>query len=167
MIRDLNEHDAETYWKFRLEALQQNPESFATSYEEAIARKNPIEQTANNLQSKHSFTFGFFKEENLVGVVTLLLENHLKLKHKAMIVAMFVSPNARKQGIARSLILEAIEFAKTKNIEQINLSVAATNHTAKKLYQSLNFRTYGIEENALKYKDEYWDDELMVLHLLK
>src|SRR4051794_14039232 len=109
MIRDLNEHDAETYWKFRLEALQQNPESFATSYEEAIARKNPIEQTANNLQSKHSFTFGFFKEENLVGVVTLLLENHLKLKHKAMIVAMFVSPNARKQGIARSLILEAIE----------------------------------------------------------
>lgn len=33
------------------------------------------------------------------------------------------------------------------------------------MYQSLGFKTYGIDQNALKLDQAYFDEELMVLRL--
>lgn len=72
-IRLLNSSDAKSYWDLRLETLEQNPESFAVSYEEVIKRENPVESVANNLTNRLNFTFGAFNNnEELIGVVTLL-----------------------------------------------------------------------------------------------
>lgn len=91
-IRLLTATDAESYWELRLEALKQNPEAFATSYEEAIKREDPIEQAATNLNSEGSYTFGAFENDVLIGMVTLMKEKHQKLQHRANIVAMYVTP---------------------------------------------------------------------------
>lgn len=166
MIRILNKHDAENYWELRLQALQTNPEAFATTYEEAIKRKNPIEATAQNLDSENSYTFGAFNEnDKLVGVVTLLLEQLLVFKHKGSIMAMYVDPSKRGQGYAKQLLQEVIAQGKELGLEQLLLTVVSTNDAAKSLYNSLDFRTYGLEKRALKIGDTYSDEEYMVRFL--
>jgi hypothetical protein len=40
-----------------------------------------------------------------------------------------------------------------------------SNTSAKRLYESLGFQTFGIEKNALRINDEFHDDALMTLHI--
>lgn len=166
MIRMLNKQDAENYWELRLQALQTNPEAFATTYEEAIKRENPIEATARNLDSESSYTFGAFNEDNqLIGVVTLVLSNLRVFKHKGSIMAMYVNPSQRGNGYAKQLLQAVIEYGKELELEQLHLTVVSTNDAAKKLYSSLDFCTYGLEKRALKFGDVYSDEEHMVKFL--
>jgi RimJ/RimL family protein N-acetyltransferase len=163
-IRLLKPLDAENYRNFRLEALRNNPESFGSSYEEE--KENPIETYKGRFQSDESFTFGAFENEKLIGVATLVKENKLKLKHKANIFAVYVSPEKRGIGIGKCLMVKAIKKAKDlEGLEQIYLTVVTTNESAKKLYYSLGFEIFGREKRALKLDNTYFDEEHMVLFL--
>ncbi|WP_246941959.1 GNAT family N-acetyltransferase [Bacillus pinisoli] len=163
-IKILEPTDAVIYREIRLEALKANPEAFSSSYEEE--KESTLESFENRLKFGHFFTFGAFVENNLVGVVTLIVETKTKTKHRANIVAMYVYPENRKSGIGRKLMTEAILKAKEiKVVEQIYLTVTSGNEPAKNLYNSLGFKTYGVNRNGLKIKDTYFDDELMVLFL--
>ncbi|MGG3468707.1 GNAT family N-acetyltransferase [Neobacillus pocheonensis] len=165
-IRLLGPTDAKKYWDLRLEALKQNPEAFLTSYEDALKRENPVEQTARNFSQPGNYTFGAFDNEELIGVVTLLQEQAEKIKHRANIYAMYVTPAKRSLGVGEALLSEALKIARTiDEIEKVNLSVIASNEKAKMLYTKLGFKRYGYEEKALKINGGYLDDEHMVLHI--
>ena len=84
-LRKLHAADAEEYWSLRLEAFQTYPEAFATSYEEAIARENPIQQAKDGLNVEGSYTCGAFVDGELIGIVTLVQEMREKLQHRANI----------------------------------------------------------------------------------
>ena len=47
----------------------------------------------------------------------------------------------------------------------MNLAVFSENVAAKRLYTSFRFITYGVEKRALKFEQNYLDDDLMVLML--
>jgi hypothetical protein len=47
----------------------------------------------------------------------------------------------------------------------VNLTVSSRQVPAKILYRSLGFETFGVEHEALKIGDQYFDDEYMVLRL--
>ena len=163
-MKILEPKDAVIYREIRLAALKENPEAFSSSYEEE--KEYPLESFKNRLNFDHFFTFGAFVENKLVGVVTLLVETKIKTKHRANIVAMYVDPENRKSGIGRQLMTAAIKKAtEIREVEQIYLSVNSSNEPAKKLYNSLGFKTYGIDKNGLKIGDTYFDEELMVLVL--
>ncbi|WP_066295790.1 GNAT family N-acetyltransferase [Bacillus sp. FJAT-29937] len=163
-IRLLNPNDAVAYRDLRLIALKNHPAAFASSYEEEKDR--PAEVYGERFQSGDSFTFGAFENEALIGSVTLFKESKLKLKHRANIFAMYVSPEKRKMGIGKHLMASALKKARELNeIEQIYLTVEATNEPAKKLYQSFGFETFGRDPKALKIEDVYFDEEHMVLYL--
>ncbi len=163
-IRILASKDAEKYQRLRIEALQNHPEAFSSSFEEE--KDMPIQKTEERLNGKQSFTFGAFIEKDLIGVATLIVETKIKIKHRATIVAVYVHPSARNTGIGKKLMHELINQAKAlPEIEQIYLTVTASNYSAKHLYNSLGFKTYGIEKKALKVEGTYFDDELMVLFL--
>jgi ribosomal protein S18 acetylase RimI-like enzyme len=163
-IRLLNPLDAENYLDLRLEALQNNPVAFASSYEEE--KDQSVEKYKISFQSQDSFTFGAFENEKLIGVVTLVKEKKLKLKHRANIFAMYVSPEKRGIGAGKCLMLEAIKKAKELDeIEQIYLTVVTTNDPAKSLYSSLGFKVFGKDKRAIKLDNTYFDEDLMVLLL--
>lgn len=165
-IKLLTAADAEIYWGLRLEALKQNPEAFATSYEEAIKRENPIRQAASNMNTEGSYTFGAFENDILIGMVTLMKEKHQKLQHRANIFAMYVTPEKQGMGVGKALLNEVISNAKSiDGIEKLNLTVVKTNEKAKGLYATLGFRSFGLEARALKIGDLYYDEEYMVLFI--
>jgi len=165
-LRQLVAEDASAYWELRLEALKTSPEAFGTSYEEAIQRDNPIERVKGNLKVKGNYTFGAFDQFKLVGMVTLTQENNLKMKHRANIFAMYVSPIGRGKGIGKALLKLAIEQAKdSRQIEKINLSVVTSNKAAKNLYLQLGFKVFGTEDMALKVGDTYYGEHHMSLIL--
>ncbi|NKE06947.1 GNAT family N-acetyltransferase [Mesobacillus selenatarsenatis] len=163
-IRRLNGGDAEGYRVLRHEALLQNPEAFSSSYEDEMYYE--ASDYKQRLDSKFTYTFGAFDENLLVGVVTLVPEGKVKLKHRANIFAMYVTDSQRGKGLGRELVKTAIkQAAELSSVEQIHLTVTSSNEPAKKLYASLGFEPYGVEKNALRIDGTYYDEDLMVLFM--
>ncbi|WP_155590018.1 GNAT family N-acetyltransferase [Lysinibacillus cavernae] len=161
--RLLTAADAGIYRNLRLEGLQTNPEAFGSSFEEE--KDMPLDLFASRLEGQGSFTFGAFENDDLLGVATLVQENKMKLKHKANIFAVYVSPKKRGLGLGKQLMLEVINKAKAlADVEQINLTVVSANDSAKGLYTSLGFEVFGTERRALKIGTQYFDEDYMVLY---
>ncbi|MFL0497854.1 GNAT family N-acetyltransferase [Priestia megaterium] len=159
-IRLLNELDVQQYRYIRLESLKKHPESFGSSYEE----EKDFSIRRYNDQIISSYVFGAFKNSELIGILTLKKEHLVKLRHRANITTMYVSPINRNQGVGKKLLTTCIEKIKIlEDVEQIYLTVASTNHAAKNLYLSLGFKTFCKEKRALKINDIYIDEEHMVL----
>lgn len=164
-IRVLTKENADIYLQLCIEGLTQNPEAFGSSYEDIMKQENPVEAIAKRLDNPEKFTIGAFHEEELIGIATLEIKPLVKQEHKAKIGSVYVSPKARGLGAGRALIETIIENAPRLDIEQIMLNVVSGNKPAKKLYESLGFQTFGVEERALKYNGQYWDEEHMMLFL--
>ncbi|QFT88001.1 ribosomal-protein-alanine N-acetyltransferase [Bacillus sp. THAF10] len=163
-IRVLGKEDAKQYRELRLEGLKGVPEAFSSSFDEES--KMDVAAFASRFGAAHVFTFGAFIEQKLAGTVTLICETKIKIKHRSHIVAMYVSDEFRKQGVGKMLMETAIHRAsEQEGVEQVLLTVNASNEPAKKLYQSLGFTTFGVDVRALKVGNTYYDEEMMVLAL--
>ncbi|MEO8130116.1 MAG: GNAT family N-acetyltransferase [Bryobacteraceae bacterium] len=163
-IRVLSEADAAEFWAVRLRGLREDPESFGSAYEESA--DTPLGQVAARLKgAPDSFVLGAFAP-HLVGTVGCHRKEGLKLRHKAMIWGMYVTPECRGQALGRALLLAAIERARhIEGLEQLLLQVGIGNTAAFALYQTLGFTTYGTEVRGLKIGNRYCDEYLMMLEL--
>jgi len=167
LVRRLIEDDLDSVRALRLRALRDNPEAFGSTYEETLARGN--EWMRQRLRSKEDETFylGAFEESRLVGMVGYYREDIIKTRHKGYVVSMFVVPESRGLGAGKALLQALIARARQiEGLQQLHLAVVTTNQAAYQLYRSLGFEAYGTEPRALKSGEQYWDEYLMVLHLL-
>jgi ribosomal protein S18 acetylase RimI-like enzyme len=163
-IRQLTEIDVEIYRALRLICLREAPHAFTNSYEEFSQRT--LDSIAQQFRSHENFTLGAFEDDRLVGMVGFYRENALKVRHKGYIVSLYVLPEHRSRGLARALLLEAIDRAKRlPDLKQLLLGVVVTQTTAKRLYESLGFEMYGHEPDAVKIGDQYFAEEFMLLKL--
>lgn len=116
-----------------------------------------------------AFTLGAWMAENeLVGAVSFEREIRTKLRHKGLLFRMYVRADASGKGIGRRLIHETVKRAgEIAGLEQINLTVVASNVKAKHLYSSEGFKSFALESRALKMDGTYADEEQMALSLHK
>ena len=162
-IKELDSSDEYAYKKFISKGLVDNEDSFRISLSDEAHEGFPTQGTPN------SFTLGAFSDLNeLMGVVSFKqeVENRTKLIHKGLLFKMYVADEYSGQGIANALINDLIDRVRAStDFEQINLTVVASNERAKHLYQKFGFQMFGVEKNAVKTKDGYFDEALMKLVL--
>lgn len=58
-----------------------------------------------------------------------------------------VHPDARRRGLARSLVAALIEQLKARDVRMLTLEVRASNEPAKALYESMGFTQVGRRKN--------------------
>jgi ribosomal protein S18 acetylase RimI-like enzyme len=165
-IRVLQEEDARLYQQLRLSALTTDPEAFGSTYEwEAAFAPETVAERLRPHEGK--FTLGAFDGGGmLVGIVTFMRNSGAKTAHKGSVYGMYVTPQMRGRGVGKSLLLELIGRARAcGGVEQLGLSVVAANDGARKLYESVGFKVYGVERHALKWGGRYYDEELMAMKL--
>ena len=155
-IRRLHLGDAALYREIRLEGLERTPEAFGSTAE--AEGKQPLSFFAERLG--RPATFGAFLATELVGIAGYFVQPGLKEAHKAMLVGMYVRPNARRCGVGTRLV-EAILDDAGRHVELIKLAVVSENTAALRLYSHLGFVEYGVERNALKQAGRYYDEVLM------
>ncbi|MGG3571412.1 GNAT family N-acetyltransferase [Bacillus gobiensis] len=168
-IRVLDRDDADRYLELRLEALLQDPDAFGSTYEENM--QNSLEELLHQYKQRlvpteKSFTVGAFYEATLISAASILRQEMIKFNHKATLLAVYTSPDYRGKGIGKAVLYAVIEHAKKlEGLEQITLSVLKSNKSAKKLYESEEFKIFGSEKQAIKYKNRYQDELHMKLFL--
>ena len=98
-----------------------------------------------------SLSFGAFEGEDLVGTVTVEFSAKPKTKHKALIIGMFVRESARGKGIGRALVQAGLEAAASRSdVRVVTLTATEGNLAALSLYESVGFKTFGLEPMAIR-----------------
>ena len=163
-IRQLTEGDAADYHELRLRGLREHPEAFTSSFEEEHARGPGLARA--RLASPHDMVLGAFADGRLVGVVGLSLEPRAKVRHKGHVFGMYVAPGQAGGGVGRALLAACIARAREiPGLEQLELTVTDSNARPKAFYEKAGFRAFGVERNAIKVGERYFDKCHMALHL--
>ena len=160
-VRRLEAHDVTSYRELRLKGLKSHPEAFASAWEDEAGK--PASWWTERLES-NVVLGGWIDDSPLLGVAGLRVNTATKLRHRGVLVGMYVRPHARGTGLAALLVQRLIEQARSL-IEELSLAVVASNTAAYRLYSAAGFRQYGLERRAMKVGSEYYDEVLMALTL--
>ena len=166
-LRTLTPDDADQYWTLRLESLEREPWAFAASPQEydgltpeLLARRHLADK------GDGSFMLGAFDGGKLVGMAGCIREGHLKRRHRASVVAVYLTASHRGHGYGRRLIEEIVRRAREiEGLEILTLGVISDDTPAHRLYHSLGFQPYGIERRGMLVEGVPIDEELMELKL--
>jgi RimJ/RimL family protein N-acetyltransferase len=160
-VRRVEANEAAIYRELRLEALARHPEAFGASWEDESVK--PASWWTERLEANTVFG-GWVDGSPLLGVAGFHVNGAAKLRHKGILWGMYVRPDARGTGLAAALVQRVIEHARAL-VEEICLTVVASNAAAYRLYSAAGFEQYGLERRALKVGNEYYDEVLMALPL--
>ena len=100
----------------------------------------------------------------LAGIAGLHIPQAAKSSHKANLWGMFVTPDARRAGLATALLAQLTKEAAAL-VEEIRLAVVSGNVEVVRFYEKAGFTAYGLERRALKIDGQYYDELLMSLSL--
>ena len=166
IIREANVTDVDQYRELRLFALRESPLAFGQDYETSL-NYSPETWQERLRDDDHSITFIAQKEKSLIGMTGILRRPLPKAKHSATIIGVFIHPDWRGLRIADSLIDTCIEWAKSKGVVIVKLSVNAENTPAIRCYHRCGFTIHGTEPMSTFYDGRYYDGHLMHRDLRK
>ena len=159
-VRRLIIAEAASYRDLRLEGLRLHPEAFGAAYEDDA--RMSFADWRQRLAG--SFVLGAFRQQALVGTAASYRPPGAKQCHKALLVGVYVRDSAQGLGAGRALVRAVIDQARGE-VEQLLTSVNAANAAARRLYESLGFRQWGLQPRSLKVGEGYVDEVQMVLFL--
>jgi len=165
-IRFLTADDAAEYWRLRLEMLETEPQAFSSSAQDHASLSLDELRKRIAVPDGDQFIVGAFEGTRLFGAAGFHREKGLKTRHKGRVWGVYVSPEKRGAGVARSMLETLLQRASAiSGLEQLLLSVAASQTSAFRLYQSLGFESWGCEPRGLCIGDQYIDEHYMILRL--
>jgi ribosomal protein S18 acetylase RimI-like enzyme len=146
-LRALNAGDAPAYNEFFRRGALEHPDTL---------RISPADIAAAPFKTAHGdegTTFVAEDERGIWhGVVTLEREQgREKRRHIAWVLRMYVAADHAGDGVGRRLLRAAIARARElPGVAKVNLTVAAENPRAVRLYESEGFRTIAREDDAFR-----------------
>jgi ribosomal protein S18 acetylase RimI-like enzyme len=87
------------------------------------------------------------------------------IRHIGDVFGMYVVPECAGRGVGRLLLDACLARARETGLEQLRLTVTEINVRAKSLYERAGFRAFGLEHNAVKVGEQYFDKCHMALAL--
>ena len=164
LIRPLTAADVLPYKSLRDEALDCAPEAFGADHAASVNR--PASAYAPRFgapASGHFFLGAFHSAGPLLGCIGCERELLPQQRHSARLVSMMVAPAAQRRGIGQQLLAACIEqAAQVAGLEQLTLSVTASNHHVVRLYESAGFRAWGLLPRAIVVQGAGYDQLHMV-----
>jgi ribosomal protein S18 acetylase RimI-like enzyme len=163
-IRLLTDTDLPAYKALRDVGLQHDPEAFTSDFDTASRLPPATYATRLGQPPQDHFILGAFDASGaMLGAVVCQRHAQLKKRHEAELVGMIIAPTARSQGIGKALLKEFDTLVrKLPGLEQLVLSVTASNAHAVKLYENAGFVRYGLQPRAIKVDNAYHDKALMI-----
>lgn len=159
-IKILEEDDWKSFKNIRLEALQNSPVNFGSSFE----IESGWDETKFKQIISDNLIFGTFINEEIIASAAVSSNPKPRRIHIGEIWAVYTNPEYRGRKIIVNLLAELIKYSKDYYL-QLKLSVNTDNKYALKAYQSLGFIEYGREPRALKIGNRFEDITLMNLIL--
>ena len=157
-VRRLTAADWQVFRDIRLEMLSQSPGAFGSTFTDWVTRPEAEIRT----WLERMYTLGSFDRRTLVATAALARATSDLSRHRAEVISVYAKPEARGQGIATDLMQQLASDAAAQGIVQLELQVAADNVQAIALYTRLGFRTVGRIPRAVRIKDQFRDDLMMV-----
>jgi RimJ/RimL family protein N-acetyltransferase len=159
--RELTIEDFDAYNQLREMALNVGTEIFVSTNDEE--RNNRKSKFSSRIEDDNSFVMGAFEGNILIGIVTFIKEERIKIMHKGGIYGMFINPDHQGKGVGSELLSFTLEKAsKMTGLRQINLGVMSINLNAIKLYEKMGFKPYGVEKEAVFVNETFLDELFMV-----
>ena len=154
-VRRLVPDDAEAVRAVRLEALANHPENFGADHDAEAAQ--PLDWWRARMAHPAGAGFGAWIDGELAGIISFGAEQEPKHRHQGGIGSFYVRPGHRGQGVGDALMAAALAEATTR-VEQVVLTVTASNAGAIGLYERHGFETVGRKPRSIRVGDDYHDE---------
>lgn len=161
-VRALTENDLATFKIIRLEALEKEPEAFASHYDDWAA----LGDNAWLARLTGGHAHGAFVDDEIVGLIGLLPEQPKKMRHRGSIVMVYLRSNQRGTGLARVLLDTMVAKARELGLAQLELSVSAENPAGIRFYEREGFSIYGRLPNGVIEPDGRSVDDILMVRSL-
>ncbi|MBX3389060.1 MAG: GNAT family N-acetyltransferase [Phycisphaeraceae bacterium] len=165
-IRRLAPIDALDYVTLRREMLADSPWSFLASPEQD--RGCDLEKVRASLAREDAAIFAVREGDRLVAAAGVVRDEALKKRHIATIWGVYVAPGARGRGLGRAVVCAAMDAARSwPGVGSIHLAVSSNAPLARRLYDSLGFREWGYEPDAVRINGVSYGEHHMAMALDK
>jgi RimJ/RimL family protein N-acetyltransferase len=111
-------------------------------------------------RSPHAAVYVAENEDGIVARLSLARDSHPASPHVADL-GLMVAAGHRRRGIGRSLLEQAVEWARESGIEKLELHVFPHNDPAIKLYEQFGFEREGLRRNHFRRGGRLVDATLM------
>jgi ribosomal protein S18 acetylase RimI-like enzyme len=132
-LEHLSVGEGERLRAIRLRSLQDAPDTFGTTFEDAAAWS--LESW--NRQLEQFATFVATADGSDVGLVRGAL--HDRFHDAGYLISMWVSPDARRQGVGSALVDAVVRWARNRGLSRLYLDVTELNTAAISLYTRTGF----------------------------
>lgn len=139
LIRRLAPADIELFRAVRLAALQDSPDAFCESLD-AGQQSDWVARTASGSAFTDRGVFIALCDDEPMGMVFVRCETP---PTPAFLGAMWVHPRFRRQGVGRALVVQGLEFLRSKGQSAVSLWVTSPHAEVLSFYRSLGFRETG------------------------
>ncbi|MCD8510991.1 MAG: GNAT family N-acetyltransferase [Bacillus sp. (in: Bacteria)] len=157
-IREINKADAANF----LAMNKQLDEETSFMLYEPGERKISLEQQQTMIertiaQETSNIWVAETSDGMLAGFLALFGNNLLRNRHSAYIVIGILQDH-QGQGLGKNLFQTMEEWARSKAIHRLELTVMKHNHRALQLYLKMGFEIEGVKRDSLKVNGEYVDE---------
>lgn len=163
-FRPLQSDEWSAFQVLRLRSIAETPLAIYPTLEEERGR-TPEQIQARIARTPFQVVYGAYHGETLVGIAGLRREPLEQVAHKGVLWGVYLHPDHRGGGNARSLLQALFDHARAEGVTQVHLNVNVENERAAGLYRAMGFETYGREPQAMRVGGRYYDETLMVLRL--